>query len=88
VEGGEEQEYFILPETKAGKYKHHFPARTILMDDWLRFLGWYIAEGHCYENQKTGNCMVTLTTYYRTDEAVAVMRAIGLSPVWHSAEQT
>ncbi|MFQ5812819.1 MAG: GDP-mannose 4,6-dehydratase [Anaerolineae bacterium] len=81
VEGGEEQEYFILPETKAGKYKHHFPARTIPMDDWLRFLGWYIAEGHCYENKKTVTCTVTLTTYYRTDEAVAVMRAIGLSPV-------
>jgi nucleoside-diphosphate-sugar epimerase len=81
VEGGEEREHFVLPETKAGKRKHHFPALTIPMDDWLRFLGWYIAEGHCYENQKTGNCTVTLTTYHRTDEAVAVMRAIGLSPV-------
>jgi hypothetical protein len=51
------------------------------MDDWLRFLGWYIAEGHCYEAEKTGNCTVTLTSYYRVDEAVAVMKAIGLSPV-------
>ena len=82
VEGGAEHEYFTLPEKPpARKHEHHFPARAIPMDDWLRFLGWYIAEGNCYENQKTGNCTVTLTTYYRTDEAVAVMRAIGLSPV-------
>jgi nucleoside-diphosphate-sugar epimerase len=81
VEGGEECEQFILPAIKAGKHKHHFPARAIPMSDWLKFLGWYISEGHCYENKKTGNCTVTLTTYYRTEEAVAVMRAVGLSPV-------
>ena len=81
VDGGQECEQFVLPETKAGKHKHHFPARTIPMCDWLRFLGWYLSEGHCYENDKTGNCTVTLTTYYRTDEAVTVMRDIGLSPV-------
>ncbi len=79
--GGEEPEYFILPEVKAGKYKHYFPPRAIPMDDWLRFLGWYISEGHCYENPKTGNCIVALTSYYRTEEAIDVMRAIGLSPV-------
>ncbi|MBN1888129.1 MAG: SDR family NAD(P)-dependent oxidoreductase [Thermoflexales bacterium] len=81
VEDGEERDYFILPGIKAGKHKHTFKPLTIPMDDWLRFLGWYISEGHCYEDLKTVNCTVTLTTYYRTDEAVAVMRAIGLSPV-------
>ncbi len=81
VEGGHEPEHFVLPAVKAGKRKHDFPARSIPMCDWLRFLGWYISEGHCYENQKTGNCTVTLTTFYRTDEAIAVMRAVGLSPV-------
>jgi nucleoside-diphosphate-sugar epimerase len=81
VEGGQACDWFVLPETKAGKHKHHFPARTVPMCDWLRFLGWYLSEGHCYENKKTGNCTVTLTTFYRTEEAVAVMRAIGLSPV-------
>ena len=79
--GGEKPECFVLPEVKAGKHKHRFLARAIPMDDWLRFLGWYISEGHCYENQKTGNCTVTLTTYSRTEEAIAVMQAIGLSPV-------
>lgn len=81
LDEGEESEHFILPEVKAGKYKHHLPARSIPMSDWLHFLGWYIAEGHCYESKKTGNCTISLTTYYRTDEAVSAMRAIGLSPV-------
>jgi nucleoside-diphosphate-sugar epimerase len=81
-DGGEASEYFVLPEVKkVAKHKHYFPAREIPMDDWLKFLGWYIAEGHCYENQKTGNCTVTLTTYSRTEEAISVMQAIGLSPV-------
>jgi hypothetical protein len=44
-------------------------------------LGWYLSEGHCYEYKKYGNCTVTLTTYYRVEEAISVMRAIGLSPV-------
>lgn len=80
-EGDDPCEVFILPEVKVGEHKHHFPARAIPMDDWLRFLGWYISEGHCYENPTNGNCTVTLTTCSRTDEAVAVMRSIGLSPV-------
>ena len=78
---GETREYFTLPRIKAGKHKHSFPAREIPMDDWLRFLGWYLAEGHCYESAKTGNCTVTLTTFYRPEEAIRVMRAIGLAPV-------
>jgi nucleoside-diphosphate-sugar epimerase len=78
---GETKEYFKLPEVKVGKRKHHFPAREILMNDWLRFLGWYLSEGHCHEGAKTGNCTVSLTTYYRTQEAIDVMGAIGLAPV-------
>jgi len=80
VEGGIDRDSFTLPGGKAGKHKHRFQDRAIPMDDWLRFLGWYLAEGHCYQNAKTGNCSVTLTTRYRTAEAVAVMRAVGLSP--------
>jgi nucleoside-diphosphate-sugar epimerase len=80
-DGGQECEHFVLPGVIGAKHKHDFSPRPILMEDWLRFLGWYLAEGHCYESAKTGNCTVTLTTYYRTDEALAVMRAVGLSPV-------
>jgi nucleoside-diphosphate-sugar epimerase/intein/homing endonuclease len=79
--GGEEQEFFTLPTVKAGKHKHQFEDKLIPMQHWLRFLGWYLSEGHCYEASATGNCTVTLTTYYRTEEAISVMRAIGLSPV-------
>ncbi len=81
ISDGAVKEYFTLPAVKAGKNKHNFMPIEISMNDWLRFLGWYLAEGHCYENKKTVNCTVTLTTYYRTQEAVDVMRAIGLSPV-------
>ncbi len=79
--GGEEKEFFTLPAVKAGKHKHQFEDKLIPMPHWLRFLGWYLSEGHCYENPDTGNCAVTLTTCYRTEEAVRVMRMIGLSPV-------
>jgi len=79
--GGRESEHFILPEVKAGKRKHRFPAQRIPMYDWLRFLGWYLSEGHCDEGRQSGACRITLTTRYRTSEAVEVMRAIGLSPV-------
>ena len=73
---------FTLPAIKPVKRKEHsFPAKKIAMNDWMRFLGWYLSEGHCYKNNKTGNCTVTLTTYYRKNEAVKVMRKVGLSPV-------
>jgi nucleoside-diphosphate-sugar epimerase len=81
VAAGEDCEQFVLPAVHGAKHKHDFPARPIPMTDWLRFLGWYLAEGHCYQSEKTGNCTVTLTTYYRTAEALAVMRAVGLAPV-------
>ena len=81
VEEGETPEDFLLPEVKGAGYKHDFAAERIPMPDWLRFLGWYLSEGHAYENAKTGNCTVTLTTFYRTPEAVSVMQAVGLTPV-------
>lgn len=80
--GGTKREHFTLPGVvKSGKYKHRFAPRQIPMDAWLRFLGWYLSEGHCYKSLKTGNCTVTLTTYYREREAMAVMKAVGLTPV-------
>ncbi len=81
VDDGEDCSHFTLPEIVGEKHKHDFAPRTIPMDDWLRFLGWYLAEGHVYESDKTGNATITLTTYHRTAEAVDVMRAVGLSPV-------
>src|SRR5258708_27301738 len=81
VMAGSDCDHFVLPAIRGANHKHDFAARAIAMKDWLRFLGWYLAEGHCYQAKKTGNCTVTLTTYYRKDEALAVLRAVGLSPV-------
>ena len=81
VEAGEDCDHFFLPTVHGAKHKHDFAARPIPMLDWLRFLGWYLAEGHCYQSEKTGNCTVSLTTYSRHAEAQAVMRAVGLAPV-------
>ena len=81
VMNGNTMERFTLPAVKAGKNKHYFPSIEIDMKAWLRFFGWYISEGHCYEAKNTGNCTVALTSYYRKQEAIEVMKAIGLSPV-------
>ena len=48
---GTEQEYFELPEVEYDntRYKEWGKARKIPMDDWLRFLGIFLAEG-CIRN--------------------------------------
>jgi len=80
VEEKENHTEFTLPEVNPKKHKHYFRERLIPAKDWLPFLGYYLSEGNCYEDSNTGNCTVTLTTYYRTKEAVETLRAIGLSP--------
>lgn len=81
AEGGRECQQFTVPAIESEIAEHHSPAQTIPMADWLRFLGCYLATGDCYQDEKTGSGTVTLTTPYRKDEAVALLRAIGLSPV-------
>ena len=54
---GEEREYFTLPAITVqnggfGGEREH-PDKEIPMDDWLRFFGIWIAEGHTYRG-KTG----------------------------------
>ena len=36
-------ETFTIPEYDSGR--RAYPARTVAMDDWLEFLGWYLSEG-------------------------------------------
>lgn len=56
-EGAEEQE-FILPEiycnrSGVGTFKkrtYHYPKISFPMDAWLKFLGWYVAEGCTSKN--------------------------------------
>jgi len=80
VREGENHTKFILPKVRPKKNKWHFRERSIPMENWLPFLGWYLSEGNCYEDLNTGGCSVTLTTCYRTEEAVRTLRAIGPSP--------
>jgi hypothetical protein len=60
---GVEQEYFTLPEltVKTGRKDEYAlrEAKDIKMDDWLRFLGIWIAEGHTYR-RKNGNKQATV----------------------------
>ena len=71
---------FTLPEIKPEKHKHYFEKQLIPMEDWLPFFGYYISEGNCWKSKNNGNCTVTLTTYYRTEEAVQTFLDIGLPP--------
>lgn len=41
---GEEVEAFTIPEYRSARKA--FPERTVPMDVWLEFLGWYLSEGH------------------------------------------
>jgi hypothetical protein len=98
---GIEQQYFTLPEVKSDwvipahhngrgvvpEVKRHYyaPALQIDMDAWLEFLGYYLSEGHCYNNDgdyKTGiaqeksavrdkieDCLKKLPWHYRADDS-------------------
>ncbi len=35
---------FTIPELHSAR--KYFPPRVVDMDDWMRFLGWYLSEGH------------------------------------------
>lgn len=71
---GNEQEYFTLPEYNYTRNKGthvekvSLKAKKIKMDDWLNFLGWYIAEGCCSNRKgfslkmrKHDNCCVIIS---------------------------
>lgn len=65
---GEEHEFFALPAVEHRKggpgrpVAITKPSRQLPMDDWLRFLGFWLAEGNAYR-KKNGNrqCSVTIT---------------------------
>jgi nucleoside-diphosphate-sugar epimerase/intein/homing endonuclease len=80
-EGGRNDEHFVLPTPGSKVDQDHVPAPTIPMANWARFLGWYLSRGECHQDEKSGRGTVSLATHDRTQEAVAVMRGIGLSPV-------
>lgn len=60
------------------------PARTVAMDDWLEFLGWYIAEGCCIKSKqgRTWDYIVDIRQFdhQNTMEIVSVIRRLGFHP--------
>jgi nucleoside-diphosphate-sugar epimerase len=58
---GEEREVFTLPEYRylnGGYIEESRPAAEIPMDDWLTFLGWYLAEGSVDLGRKKAPCRI------------------------------
>jgi hypothetical protein len=91
---GAEVDFFMLPEMKYSQRVSNgfgqnysirekvFAERRLPMDDWLRFLGFWLAEGGTHR-RKTGNrqCSVTITQNSGPilDEMVEVVRRLGFS---------
>ncbi|MCD6093400.1 MAG: ribonucleoside triphosphate reductase [Candidatus Omnitrophica bacterium] len=58
---GKERKWFILPEIKIKQYRNFtkryvvkkIDSKKILMNDWLKFFGFYIAEGNTYRRKRT-----------------------------------
>lgn len=48
---GKEKEWMIFDKPPEGSRKY---LEKLKMDDWLEFLGYYIAEGHCHINKASG----------------------------------
>lgn len=57
---GKEEEYFALPSISVKQYRHFSKkyqiikksAKKILMNDWLKFFGFYLAEGNVYKRTR------------------------------------
>jgi len=98
---GEEVATFTLPEVEwrqqtanqFGKYGDQVrrqDAKTMPMDEWLRFLGIYLAEGSCYR-RKDGNrqCSVCITQNPgdTLEEIIEVVQRLGFSYCVEPARQ-
>jgi hypothetical protein len=61
-------EYFILPEYKTSPYDiKDYNAKKILMDDWLKFFGFFLAEGWTDSRYaQVGICQYKKTDYLKT----------------------
>jgi len=83
---GQEEEFFVLPECSSYKGGPNKTERTtkqrfIKMDDWLFFLGWWLAEGTVFlGSEKHKEYRVMLATKYRKEEAMQAFVKIGLEP--------
>jgi len=75
---GETRDCIILPAAQAGR--QYFPAREIRMDDWLRFLGSFLAEAQAEPAEQREDCAAPFTAEDRRQKARGHMPAAGLLP--------
>lgn len=83
---GEEKKCFYLPKIENIKYStNQINIDKILMDDWLEFLGWYIAEGSStlgdYNNHKSYIICIGQKDINNRNEIIDVCKRIGLNPI-------
>ena len=68
---------------KFGKTGKKWPERIIKMDDWLNFLGWYIAEGCISSNPKQREISISANNTdngYERNVVLEAIRNIGFDP--------
>lgn len=74
---GVEQEYFILP----GKVE-----RKIRMEDWLKFMGWYLSEGYIDHAPINGNYTVAIRNREHKEEIFEVLQRVTPNKVFYMDE--
>jgi uncharacterized Zn finger protein (UPF0148 family) len=56
---GKTEKIFYLPINEKSHDQTHKPIKTIAMDTWLEFLGWYLSEGSSYHTKSNNNYKIT-----------------------------
>jgi len=71
---GEEKEFFTLPAADEDSEDVSIP-----MDTWLRFLGWYISEGHIQQRDDRPNNYSTIIKQHEDSESIEELEQVLLS---------
>ena len=80
-----DSEYFVLPPAPRTRGSHHCQrVNKIRMDLWLRFLGWYLAEGSAFRDK--GGYLISLgfgdKDLRHKKEIDDALRALSVQPRW------
>lgn len=82
---GEEVENFIIPATERlvlnrwyGTIPYAIPEKTVKMDDWLEFLGYYLSEGCAFRHgtKKNPNCHYAVVLTQNDGPVFEKMKAV------------
>ena len=80
-----DSDYFVLPRARSAYGSHHKRrVERIEMDLWLRFLGWYLAEGSAFRDRRGYVISLGLgeKDLRHKDEIDECIRALGVLPRW------